>query len=183
MLQGERIWLRALESTDVDALYDWENDPEVWKVSFTQAPFSKKVLTAYVDSLQDIYAARQLRLMICLQGSRDAIGTIDLFDFEPFHQRAGVGVLIGADEHRRMGYAEETLRVLAEYAFKLLQLHQLYANVAVSNEASIALFEKCGYRAAGTKKDWIRRYPDTWEDEVTLQLMREDWEKEVDSNE
>lgn len=175
MLQNEAIRLRALEPADADILYQWENNPKVWKVSHTLTPFSKKVLQDYVQSVQDIYADRQLRLMICLPESDKPIGTIDLFEFEPFHQRAGVGILIAADEHRRQGYAEAALRLLIDYGFNTLQLQQLYANIAVSNAVSIGLFEKCGFNITGTKKEWIRRSPDDWEDEHTLQYLRKNW--------
>ena len=36
-LETDIIKLRALEVEDVDILYRWENDPNVWKVSGTMA--------------------------------------------------------------------------------------------------------------------------------------------------
>ena len=44
MLKGEYIQLRALEPSDLEVLYQWENDINIWKVSQTLAPFSKHVL-------------------------------------------------------------------------------------------------------------------------------------------
>ena len=70
MLKGPRLFLRALEPSDVEVLYRWENDPAVWEVSHTLVPFSKKTLSDFVHSEQDIYLARQARFMICLQEGR-----------------------------------------------------------------------------------------------------------------
>jgi diamine N-acetyltransferase len=35
------VRLRALEPDDIDLLYDWENNMEIWHVSNTLEPFSK----------------------------------------------------------------------------------------------------------------------------------------------
>jgi len=82
MLKGENINLRALEPSDLDVLYNWENDTSIWKVSQTIAPFSKNILAKYLENAhQDIFTAKQLRLMI--EKNNTAIGTIELFDFDP----------------------------------------------------------------------------------------------------
>ena len=99
MLKGKHIKLRALEPSDLETLYNWENNTQIWKVSHTMTPFSKHVLTQYLaNAHQDIYTSKQLRLMI--QKDEKDIGTIELFDFEPTHLRAGVGIWI-ADESER----------------------------------------------------------------------------------
>jgi diamine N-acetyltransferase len=46
-IKGENIHLRALEPEDVDVLYKWENNREIWHVSNTQTPFSRYVLEQF----------------------------------------------------------------------------------------------------------------------------------------
>ena len=41
MITGKTIYLRALEPTDIDLLYDWENDVALWDVAETFVPFSR----------------------------------------------------------------------------------------------------------------------------------------------
>jgi diamine N-acetyltransferase len=174
-LEGEKVLLRAMEPHDLNNLYIWENDPENWFVSQTRAPYSKHVLTQFIDESQkDIYETRQMRLMIILKSNdhdeKEAVGAIDLFDFDPFHRRAGIGILVGKREYRRQGIASEALSLLINYAFKILGLHQLYCNVASSNEASYNLFVKAGFQVTGEKKDWLRG-PESWTNEYILQLI------------
>ena len=69
------------------------------------------------------------------------IGMIDLFDFNPQHKRAGIGIVIHPDFQQK-GFASEALSLLIQYAFTHLQLHQLYANILTDNEKSLQLFEK-----------------------------------------
>jgi len=167
------ITLRAVEPEDLELLYLWENDRTVWHVSNTLVPFSRYQLKRYIESNpSDIHAHRQLRMMIdaCEAGKQvHTVGSIDLFDFDPIHQRAGLGILIASDEDRRHGYAYEAIIQMIAYCHKVLFLHQLYCNIAVSNTASILLFRKAGFEITGTKKDWLRTEKG-WEDELLLQM-------------
>ncbi len=170
-----QVKLRALEPEDIDLLFDWENNPENWAVTNTLAPFSRLILQSYLDNSHlDIYQTRQLRLMIdVLQPSHAAVtvGAIDLFDFDPYHLRAGVGVLIAEKEYRGKGIAGLALQHLADYAFGILQLHQLFCNIAVGNASSIKLFEAAGFSCIGTKKEWLKTR-EGFEDELFFQLLR-----------
>ena len=161
--------MRALEPSDLDTLYHWENDINIWKVSQTITPFSKHVLSQYLaNAHQDIFTARQLRLII-VKESR-SIGTIDLFDFEPVHKRAGVGILIADQGDRQKGYAREALELLINYAFKQLQLKQIYCNISSINKASINLFSGLDFMLVGVKKDW-NKTQEGWEDELLFQRL------------
>ena len=102
----------------------------------------------------------------------ETVGTIDLFDFDPFHQRAGVGILIKNKEKRQKGYASEALKILINYCFNTLNLHQLYCNIYVANTTSLKLFEKYNFQIIGEKKEWTR-YGDKWIGEYMLQLIKE----------
>lgn len=178
-LHGQHICLRALEPSDIDLLFKWENDTDIWLISNTSTPFSKYILEEYIaNSHQDIYAVKQLRLMIDLlpsslsdeKGNR-SIGCIDLFDFDPNHQRAGIGILIAEKGDRRHGYASEALRVLTDYGFSTLNLNQLYCNITTDNEASVLLFQEQKFQVAGIKRQWIREGV-KFKDELILQKIR-----------
>lgn len=155
-LKGDHILLRALEPGDLEFLYRLENDPDVWEISGTLTPYSRRVLKDYLEKAhQDIYQAKQLRLVICSKDLRP-LGLIDLYDFNPRHRRAGVGIVISEPEDRDQGYGGESLSLLCEYAREVLQMHQVYASVAESNTRSRHLFEKLGFLKTGVRKDWLR---------------------------
>ena len=174
-LKGKFLHLRPLEPNDLEILYSWENNPENWKVSQTLTPFSRKILTKYLeDSHLDIFQIKQFRLVIELTEGKKPIGLIDLFDFDPLHQRAGIGILIGDKSDRQKGYANEALSILLEYCFSILFLNQVYCNILETNEISHKLFSNAGFNHTGTKKSWIRT-SEGWENEYFFQLLRHDW--------
>ena len=170
-LKGNTVYLRALEPEDLEFVYTIENDEAIWEVSNTQTPYSLFLIRQYLENAhQDIYEAKQLRLAICKNGSFEAIGLIDLFDFDPRNQRAGIGIVIQNPENRSSGIGKESLGLLIEYCFTQLQLHQLYANIGVENTASINLFTIFGFQCVGVKKDW-NRFQNHYADEALYQLI------------
>lgn len=154
-LENETIRLRALEPEDLELLYRWENNPELWSLGNTMSPYSRYILKEYIrESHRDIFEVKQLRLMIELCSTGAAIGTVDLYDFEPHHRRAGVGILIDS-LYQKNGFAAQAMCVLMDYAFKYLKLYQLYVHIPIGNEASKALFTRCGFVISGILKDWV----------------------------
>jgi len=170
-LIGKNINLRALEPKDLEFLFSTENNESFWEISSTQVPFSKYLLQKYIEnSHQDIYEAKQFRFVICNSES-SLVGMIDLFDFNPQHQRVGLGILI-TSAHQNNGYGAEALELIIDYAFTYLNVHQIFANITSDNVKSISLFEKFNFKRSGIKKDWIYSNPN-FKDEILYQLIKE----------
>lgn len=170
MLENERIRLRALETTDVDKLFIWENNRANWRVSQTLTPYSRHVLIDYVNTASDVFTDKQLRLIIEEKESQTAIGTVDIFDCDFKNKRAGVGILVAEPDKRRKGFASEVMEVLLPYCFKTLSMHQVYCSIFTDNSDSIKLFEKFGFEKVGVKKDWTY-HEGKFYDEVLMQKI------------
>jgi len=170
-LQGQNIFLRALEPEDLDFVYAIENDENIWEVSNTQTPYSKFLIRQYLkNAQQDIYEAKQIRLAICKIDTAKSIGLIDLFDFDARNKRAGIGIIIQTETNRNQGWGKEALDLLVNYSFQKLQLHQLYANIGADNVASLKLFSTFGFQEIGVKKDW-NLLNGQYHDELIFQLI------------
>ena len=168
-LKGNQINLRALMLEDLAFLYAIENDESLWELSQIQTPFSKDVLQKYLETAQnDIKQLKQLRLVITSK-TNAPLGFIDLFDFDSLNKHAGVSIVL-TDEHRGKGYGKEALKLLMDYSFNDLGLHQLYSNVLEDNTASIGLFESVGFEKVGLKKKW-RFYKGHYKNEYLFQFI------------
>lgn len=166
-MEQNKIRLRAVEPSDASRLFDLENDREIWDVSGTQIPFSMESIRLFIEGQQsDIFISRQARFMI--ESKNMVVGCIDLFDFDPVNHKAGVGILVGK-AHRMAGYGLQALLEL-EYIANRLQLHQLYAHVGSSNEASLNLFKKAGYFKSGELIDWIKD-SESWQNAIIFQKI------------
>jgi|SRR5680860_91140 len=154
MITGENIFLRQVDTSDATLLLLWENNPENWKVSETEAPFSLKEIEDYIATASNIRANKQLRLIICHKESSKAIGAIDLFDVDFKNKRAGVGILISNKNERQKGFATEAIQLMSKYTSSVLNFKQLHCLVQSNNLKSISLFEKQGFIKAGERKNW-----------------------------
>ncbi len=170
-LSGDTIFLRPLEPEDLDYVYTVENDPHLWEVSHTQTPYSRYLIKQYLENAhQDIYEARQLRLVIVDKTSLQNVGLIDLFEFDPKNERVGLGIVISDAENRNYGYGSEAVSLLISYVFDVLHCYQVFVNIDVTNAASIKLFSKFGFQCAGIKKEWNRN-GSIRKDEAMYQLI------------
>lgn len=170
-LKGNSIYLRALEPNDLEFIYAVENNESIWEVSNTQTPYSRFLIKQYLKNThQDLYEAKQLRLAICKDQDFPAVGLIDLFDFDPKNNRAGVGILIQNQEERNIGIGTEALGLLIQFAFTQLNLHQLYANIDSENNSSLTLFTKFEFQKIGIKKQW-NLVNGKYKDEILFQLI------------
>lgn len=153
--KSENICLRAAEPFDAQQIYIWENDKDVWRVSDTTTPYSLYQIEQFLIGNNDVFANRQLRLMIETINNNITIGCIDIYDFDPYNQRAGIGILIDQSV-RRKGYAKEAIQLLEKYAFEDLLLNQIFCYIGEFNTGSVNLFEKLGYQRCGHRKEWLK---------------------------
>lgn len=151
---GERVRLRAMEPEDLEIMYAMENDSQAWDVTNFSVPYSRYVLKRYIEDSQcDMFADRQLRMMIVRCTDDAVVGTIDITDFVPMHSRGEVGIAVRS-EYQGNGYAAAALRLLCDYAFGFLFLKQLIVHIAADNEVSLRLFGSCGFVQCGLLKEW-----------------------------
>lgn len=170
-LKGNKVVLRAVEPSDSNIIFEWENNEQNWQLSNTLSPFSMHTIEQYIEIAdRDIYENKQLRLMIDDLSSDKTIGSIDLFEFDPYHLRAGVGILINDISDRRKGFASESLELLIGYCKNHLALKQLFCSIGEKNKSSIQLFESKGFTRTGVKKQWQRISVDQWGDIYFYQL-------------
>ncbi len=172
-LEGALVRLRAVEPGDIEAMYLWENDPAVWRVSGTTAPFSRHTLLRFVAEQQyDILQTRQQRLVIETLDDTHTVGALDLFEIDALNSRAGLGILIHPAGERGKGYAADAVAIVCRYARTTLRLHQLWCSIETDNAASLALFRRAGFAETGRRRDWTWT-PEGYRDEAVLQKILE----------
>lgn len=173
-----QIRLRAPEPADLDMLYLWENDPEIWCHGITGAPYSRHQLWEYLQNYDaDPFRSGQLRLIMetvatdignIAESGSIAVGCVDLYDIDPRNRHAWVGILT-SPTHRRYGFATKGLCQLKAYCRNSLGLNSLAAVAATTNIPSLKLFEKCGFELRGTLDRWLLTGKDTYTDAAIFQ--------------
>ena len=96
------ISLRQLLKEDLSLAIEWENIPELWKVSEQQGPFSSEEIEVFHAKCLDHHNPEIERLIICLDFM--PIGAIDIFDYDQNNLHCGLGIFIANPDHRQKGY-------------------------------------------------------------------------------
>jgi len=145
--------LRSPERSDLEWLQLLENNPDLWYLGYSKEPFNREVLKNYLDQ-QPGSLLRDGQLRLILEHNGLPVGALDLYDYDPFARKAGVGIVLDP-EHRGKGWAKEAMSAFEAYAFGTLGLHSLFAMVPGKNAASIGLFEVLEYKKIGVLEDWV----------------------------
>lgn len=172
LLEGENIILRKPEPEDLEFLYSIENNSDFWFVSDTKSPYSRWQIRQHIEnSIYDIYTNKELRLIIESKNNKTQLGIIDLFEFDPFNLRAGIGIII-CKEFQKTNIATEAIKMIIEYSFSILGLNQLWCNIDCNNSSSINLFsKKLGFELNGTLKFW-KKIENKFNDVYFYQLFK-----------
>lgn len=179
-IEGEQIYLREVRTSDVgENYYRWLNDPEVTRYLETRyVPRSLQNIREFVERMdgnQD-----EIFLAICLKGNDRHVGNIKLGPINWIHRFGDVSLLIGEKSCWGKGVGTEAIRVLAAFAFDVLNLNKLRAGCYEDNRAPARAFMKAGFIQEGMlKKQW--QSAGRFQDELLFGLCREDWNQSGDA--
>ena len=168
ILSDGKYRLRAPEPEDLDVLFNMENDSSIWMVSGNAVPYSRYQIKKYIQQSQhDFYTDRQIRFMIVREADSAVLGSVDLTDIDPYNGRAEVGIALLSD-FRGQGIASAILKIVSEYAKRILRLRQLFCLVPADNETSFKLFSSNGFSESGRLSQWLV-HEDAYSDVLILQ--------------
>lgn len=151
--RNDIVALRSAEPNDAEIIYRWENNMLIWHDSETHVPYSMHQIEQFLLNNNDLISENQLRLIIEDIENSTRVGCIDIYDYDVFNSRAGIGILID-DKYRGKGFAKNAINLIKDYCFNSLLLNQIYALVLANNNDSIKLFESLGFEKCGHKKQW-----------------------------
>lgn len=170
-MTDNELRIRACEPEDLEVMYELENDPSLWDVSCTTVPYSRYILRQYLEQATgDMFTDKQVRFMVERMTDGKVLGCVDLTNYEPLHDRAEIGMAVLSD-HQGQGIGRRALRLLCQYAYTHLHLHQIVAYIPADNEACLQMFHSEGFTSHLRLKDWLRCADGTYKDAVLVQCL------------
>jgi diamine N-acetyltransferase len=156
------ILFRAVESTDLEVLRNWINDPETSCYLRASWPVSSREQQDWFEQLKK--DATRKKLMLDLLGV-GPIGVLSLTEIDPVNRSVEIGITIGVAEYRRKGLASRALRYAVATLFDTFGYHRVWAQILETNEDSLHLFEHAGFRKEGCLREsvyWKGRMVGRW---------------------
>ena len=144
-LESERLYLRAVESSDLNDNYvAWMNNPDINRYMETwHFPHTKENIRNYINEHAD--DRNEPFFAIILKDGMEHIGNVKLGPINWIHRYADISIFIGEIAYWGSGYATEAIKLITEYAFKKLGLHKVKSGIYSLNTGSIKAFERAGF--------------------------------------
>lgn len=173
-LRTARLDLRAISATDVDALFAIFSDPQVMRY-WSRGPYSSpEELQAYFEATEQAFLSRsQLRWGLARREDGRVIGVCSLYAIDANNLRADIGYILHK-EAWGLGYMQEALTAIFDYAFEVMSLRRIEADIDPCNAASIASLERLGFQREGLLKErWL--VDGEVSDSLMMGLLRKSW--------
>lgn len=172
VVPGERIFLSHVLRSDIPLYARWFADLELTTylgaggISFTHEQEEEWFASLGKDRTNRTFA------IVVREGAR-LIGSVSLMSIDHARGAAELGIAIGDKSAWGQGYGSEAVRLMADYGFTFMNLHNIYLWHVAYNERGHHAYLKAGFKPAGRLRgaDMLagRRY-----DRILMDLTRDD---------
>jgi RimJ/RimL family protein N-acetyltransferase len=171
-LEGERIYLRPLDSEDADHLYTWFNDSRIMRLTGEVYPLSCEETRNRVE--QWMKAPDSVSLAIMVKEDDRLIGTVGLISIDHVHRRAKLGIIIGEEKFQSRGFGTEAITLILKYGFNRLNLNMIYLGVIAFNKKAIRCYENIGFSHDGIVREKYLM-DGIFYDCILMSIVRREW--------
>jgi len=150
MLSDDLIYLRKLESTDLDQTWTWINDPGVYLKIGSQVPISKSAQQKWFERVDQ--SSDKIILAICLKEGDVHVGNVSLDSIENRHRTARLSIFVGDTAQRGKSIGTRAIKLLANYAFSFLNLNRIWCKATDGDEQIVRFYENLGFKQEGVMR-------------------------------
>ncbi|WP_083180158.1 GNAT family N-acetyltransferase [Paenibacillus yonginensis] len=150
---GERIVLRDYRDSDLDAIRQWVNDPEITSTlsDIFLYPHSRLETESFVRMNMEGKSSNK-SFIIASKDTLDFIGQIELYAINMKNRHASLAIVIGSKDNLGKGYGSEAIRVLQKFAFEELNLNRLELDVYEFNVRAYNCYLSVLHNSVSEKK-------------------------------
>jgi len=151
-LVGDLVALGPVHKGILPLLWKWENDLEL---SVLTGDPVHPLTPEGIDTLYERYSKSDqshASFVIYERATLRPIGTIGLPNISHAHRTAELGVGIGEHDCWGKGFGTEATRLILDYAFSVLGLHNVMLRVFDYNERAIRAYQKVGFKEIGRRR-------------------------------
>lgn len=154
-LIGKKCFLAPLNPDHAPKFTEWLNDSEV--IQFLGLTHRVYSLLAERRFLEETAAGTDPWFSIIEKDTDKLIGSCNLFKIDLINRTGEVGLMIGDKNFWNLGYGEEALSLLVDFAFNYMNLHNLMLETYSYNSRGIHCYEKVGFKEIGRRRQtrWI----------------------------
>jgi diamine N-acetyltransferase len=175
LISGERAALGMLRRDQLPRLAAWFNDPDVRRGLAHRGIVNEDAETAWYEHVTE--AARQPRpaeVAFAIHDAADGelVGVCGLENIDHNFSRGEFGIFLG--QRRGTGIGTDATRLVLEWAFTIIGLHNVMLESYQFNEQAIRAYQRAGFRVIGTRRDSVRALGRRW-DSILMDATAEEF--------
>jgi ribosomal-protein-alanine N-acetyltransferase len=170
----DRLVLRKFEESDLEDLLRIRTDPDVMLYINKEEQTREIVANVIKQIIANWENNESINWAVCLKDDPRLIGNFGFWRVDKYNHRAEVGYML-AKTHWRKGYLNELMPVALDYAFDVMKLHSIEANINAGNDASRNLLQKFDFQQEAYFKENYY-FNGGFIDSVIFSLLK-DWRK------
>ena len=175
VLVGELVALGPVHRGLMPLFWKWENDLELSLLTGDPArPLTPEGIEAVYERFSKA-GPDHTGFAIYERATLRPIGTAGLVAINPAHRTAELGIGIGEHDCWGKGYGTEATRLLLDYAFTMLGLHNVMLRVFSYNERAIRAYQRAGFQEIGRRRE-AQRVGDRAYDVVLMDCLASDFD-------
>jgi RimJ/RimL family protein N-acetyltransferase len=152
MLRGERVALGPLAREHVETFQRWLNDIRVTRtLAIGPKPMTLEAEEAWYGAAAH-RGGSDIQFAIYALDGLALVGTLGLHGIDYQRGTADFGILIGDPANWNKGYGSDATRLMLQYGFDVLGLHNVMLEVYSYNPAGIKAYERAGFRTIGVRR-------------------------------
>ncbi|WP_245868470.1 GNAT family N-acetyltransferase [Actinomadura meyerae] len=150
---GARVLVRPVRAEDEARFLELAKSSADFHRPWVSLPSSPEQFAAYLARFDGVAA---VGMVICLRGGGDLVGTVNINGIVRGCFQRGVLGYAAFLPYAGQGYLTEGVGLAVEYAFGVLGLHRVEADIQPGNAASIRLVRRLGFRMEGVSPEFIK---------------------------
>jgi diamine N-acetyltransferase len=167
VVTGERVGLGPLRGDLVPLYQRWVNDLQVSRGLGMRQVMTEEAERSWYEEFSKQDPSR-VSFTIYDLDDLAPVGTTSLFEIDPFHGTATFGIMVA--ERRDQGFGTEATRLMLEWGFTVLGLHNIELRVWDWNAGAIRAYTRAGFRETGRRRGGVvvmgRRYDIVYMDAI-----------------
>ena len=170
-LIGDRIYLSPRNTEDYEIFTQWLNDFET--TDYIGRSGQITTLNGEKRYLEENDNKGANFVIVTIEEDK-MIGTVSLEEIDNLNGNATLGIFIGDKEYRSKGYGTEAIRLILDYGFNYMNLHNIKLDLMDFNERALKCYQKCGFKEYGRRRK-CKFINGKYYDSISMDILRDEF--------
>lgn len=168
---GEKCYLSPINPEDFEKYTKWINDMEV----SAGMVFASSIMTPTMErEALERLSKSNANFAIIDKSKDELIGNVGFPRMDQINRTAEIGIFIGNKEYWGKGYGVEAIKLILDFGFNILNLHNIYLKVYSYNKQAIRCYKKAGFKEVGRLRE-AKQIAGQRYDEVYMDILASEY--------